>query len=239
VFTFLQEETVLTGASKNGQGDAGARSKILQEVVGVSTPPSAAKDEPGVSADEEAAAAGRVAKPSGPQDDAAAGENQAEPGKAHFAARVDGPAMDETGPAPSTEAVAAEALPERQEVPSSDVSASQHEPEAPAKTASSSENDPAAEEAVAPPPEPELARSEKPFTDARDLQSISEFAKFVAGNGAHNLAQQNGPAEEARLGNVIDIEVLQPGPEEKAEVRSHTLLERLRGVAEEPAEAEK
>ncbi len=85
VLTILQEETILTSASKTGSGDAGARSKMLQEVVtGSKRADETQEAEP---------SSGRAMSPTAaPEGGSAASEAASTPNRASFAASSPGPA---------------------------------------------------------------------------------------------------------------------------------------------------
>jgi hypothetical protein len=88
------------------------------------------------------------------------------------------------------------------------------------------------------------ADSQKAFSDARDLRAISEL---MAMNPASGTATKPPPrptiAEEAKAGKILDLEPAKPVQTaetgERNAQHSRTLLDRLKGVAEERAEAEK
>ncbi len=64
--------------------------------------------------------------------------------------------------------------------------------------------------------------------------------EVAAGNGVRHAPYQNGEAAETGLAEAINIESLQPDPEDDKIGPNHpTLLERLRSVGEKPAEGEK
>jgi hypothetical protein len=87
------------------------------------------------------------------------------------------------------------------------------------------------------------ASSEKAFADARGLQAISELIAMSPGNGAAPAnSGQPSIAEEASSGQVLDMEpaaVHKNGEEPAPHAQNRTLLDRLRGAASSPAEAEK
>jgi hypothetical protein len=87
------------------------------------------------------------------------------------------------------------------------------------------------------------ADSDKAFADARGLQALSELIAMSPGNGAAPPSSGlSSIAEEANTGQVLDMEpsaVHKNGEEPGAQAQNRTLLDRLRGAASSPAEAEK
>ena len=68
----------------------------------------------------------------------------------------------------------------------------------------------------------------------------TEAQKIATGNGTHNASNQNGEAPEANLAEAINLEFLNPEPEdEKIGPHLPTLLERLRSIGEDHAESDK
>jgi hypothetical protein len=81
--------------------------------------------------------------------------------------------------------------------------------------------------------------SEKIFADARDLKSISELAALSSSNGSRFEIE---PPAEAKSSQILDSEPSTPGEakeEASTSPQNRTLLDRLRGVAETSAEADK
>jgi predicted nucleic acid-binding Zn-ribbon protein len=81
--------------------------------------------------------------------------------------------------------------------------------------------------------------SEKIFADARDLKSISELAALSSSNGSRFEIE---PPAEAKSSQILDSGPSTPGEakeEASTSPQNRTLLDRLRGVAETSAEADK
>ena len=74
--------------------------------------------------------------------------------------------------------------------------------------------------------------------DDKKAVSSSERSESAAGNGARHAAYQNGEAAEENLAKVLNLDALEPDLE-KIGPHHPTLLERLRGVHEDPGEGEK
>lgn len=89
--------------------------------------------------------------------------------------------------------------------------------------------------------------SDKPFSDARELKALSELMAIRPSAGVESSQTDGSSAivQEAKQGQILDlkasetVENTQETPSANAQTQLRTLLDRLRGLDEEPAEAKK